>query len=268
MANVNKATLKGYFQAGDTPTESNYVDLIDSQLNLAEGGTQIMSGTLSASYAEIGYVAQQKLHLGGSGIGTGSIGSTFVIGKTFEVVGDINVSSGNISGSNNLIINQITASNIGFISASATGHITSSANIKAVSGSLTYLNVSTGNVVAKGIILGSDGLNFGKTAKGSIGTYGATIDAGSGRSITFILTGIPTIPGKADQKIAKSAVTFIKNSSVTPTDAVIINCTTHNLSATAFGQGSGTGSGFFLSLGNEDNAAFTAGSATFTATIL
>ena len=42
MANVNKATLKGYFQAGDTPTESNYVDLIDSQLNLDEGGTQIM----------------------------------------------------------------------------------------------------------------------------------------------------------------------------------------------------------------------------------
>ena len=268
MAKVTKATLKTYFQSGDTPNESNYVDLIDSQLNLAETGTQILSGTFSASYAKIGYVEQQKIFLAGSGIGTGSIGSSFVVGKSLEVVGDLNVSTGNISRSGDLTINQITASNIGFVSASATGHITSSANIKGVSGSFTYINVSTGNVVAKGIILGSDGLNFGKTAKGTVGTYGATIDAGSGRSITFVLTGIPTIPGKAESKIAKSAVTFIKNTSVTATDVVNINCTTHNLSATAFGQGSGTGSGFFMSLGNEDNAAFSAGSATFAAIIL
>ena len=36
MARKNRPILKTYFQAGNIPTEANYVDLIDSQLNLSE----------------------------------------------------------------------------------------------------------------------------------------------------------------------------------------------------------------------------------------
>lgn len=39
MAIVNTAALKGYFNAGDEPTEANFVDVFDSLLNLTDGGT-------------------------------------------------------------------------------------------------------------------------------------------------------------------------------------------------------------------------------------
>ena len=36
MAKRNKATLQSYFEAGDIPSEAQYADLIESQLNLKE----------------------------------------------------------------------------------------------------------------------------------------------------------------------------------------------------------------------------------------
>jgi len=35
MSKQTRTVLKGYFQTGDIPTESQYVDLIDSNLNLS-----------------------------------------------------------------------------------------------------------------------------------------------------------------------------------------------------------------------------------------
>ena len=49
MAKQNRTTLKTYFQQGDIPTQQQYVNLIDSQLNLHDGETQIVSGSVSAS---------------------------------------------------------------------------------------------------------------------------------------------------------------------------------------------------------------------------
>ncbi len=49
MPTQSKATLKTYFISDATPDEPEFVDLIDSMLNLAEPGTQYMAGTLSAS---------------------------------------------------------------------------------------------------------------------------------------------------------------------------------------------------------------------------
>jgi len=45
MAQKNRPTLKTYFEAGDIPTEGNYVDFIDSTLNLSE----INTGDISLS---------------------------------------------------------------------------------------------------------------------------------------------------------------------------------------------------------------------------
>ena len=39
MASQTRSTLKGYFNTGDKPTETQFADLIDSGLNLTDGGT-------------------------------------------------------------------------------------------------------------------------------------------------------------------------------------------------------------------------------------
>ena len=37
MATQTGTVLKGYFNTGDQPTEANFADLIDSNLNLTDG---------------------------------------------------------------------------------------------------------------------------------------------------------------------------------------------------------------------------------------
>tara|TARA_R110001599_G_scaffold116173_3_gene283645 strand:+ start:538 stop:1068 length:531 start_codon:yes stop_codon:yes gene_type:complete len=44
MANQTKSVLKGYFETGDTPSQAQYADLIDSQLNLSETTAQTIVG--------------------------------------------------------------------------------------------------------------------------------------------------------------------------------------------------------------------------------
>ena len=39
MSSVSVATLKTYFNTGDKPTEANFIDVFDSMLNLADGGS-------------------------------------------------------------------------------------------------------------------------------------------------------------------------------------------------------------------------------------
>ena len=46
---ANKTNLKTYFETGNIPKQSQYADLIDSNLNLQETETQILVGTLSSS---------------------------------------------------------------------------------------------------------------------------------------------------------------------------------------------------------------------------
>ena len=49
MATQSREDLKGYFINGATPDQIEFGDLIDSQLNLKDNGTQIVQGTISAS---------------------------------------------------------------------------------------------------------------------------------------------------------------------------------------------------------------------------
>ena len=42
MAKQNRTTLKNYFQTGDKPSQAQYADLIDSNLNLQDTSEQIM----------------------------------------------------------------------------------------------------------------------------------------------------------------------------------------------------------------------------------
>ena len=116
------------------------------------------------------------------------------------------------------------------------------------------------------------GLELTKVGKGGIGSYGAEIDAGSGRSFTFTLVDIPTIAGKSGdvERFYKSAPTLILNSTIEADSVVIVNCTTDLLSCEVAGQRvaaqAGT-NGFYLSLGNESTTAFTIQSASFSAIV-
>lgn len=46
MTNLSKATLQALFETGDVPTGTNYSDMIDSSVNLAETSAQTMIGAL------------------------------------------------------------------------------------------------------------------------------------------------------------------------------------------------------------------------------
>lgn len=47
MTTFTKATLATFFQTGDVPDGTDYANLIDSQVNIAETSTQAMQGSLS-----------------------------------------------------------------------------------------------------------------------------------------------------------------------------------------------------------------------------
>jgi len=46
MASKNRTTLKGFFETGDTPSEAQYADLIDSSLNLSETTLQAINSKI------------------------------------------------------------------------------------------------------------------------------------------------------------------------------------------------------------------------------
>jgi hypothetical protein len=164
MAIVTKTTLKTYFEQGDIPTQGQYVDLIDSNLNLGESETtQIIQGTISASAAIVGYVELKKMYIPGIGVGSATVGTTFIVGRSLEVIGDINT-TGNISASGHLVVQNITASsNISASGDIVIQNITASGNISA-SGYLVVQNITaSGNISASGALIGNS-LTLGGTA--------------------------------------------------------------------------------------------------------
>ena len=102
MATQNKTTLKNYFSTGKIPTQGQYSDLIDSQLNLSETDTQTIKSPLSASNFNASHHITASGHISASG--TGSFGAISV--KQFSNI----TSSGDLSASGDLYISNITAS--------------------------------------------------------------------------------------------------------------------------------------------------------------
>ena len=49
MAKNNRNLLKTYFQTGDIPSEGQYINFIESSLNLKDEGTEIAEASISAS---------------------------------------------------------------------------------------------------------------------------------------------------------------------------------------------------------------------------
>ena len=55
MSAQTRTTLKGYFNTGDKPTEGQFENLIDSNLNLTDGGTVANATAVVGSSATLAY---------------------------------------------------------------------------------------------------------------------------------------------------------------------------------------------------------------------
>jgi len=178
MAKQNRTILKTYFQQGDIPTQGQYADLIDSQLNLNDGGTQILSGSISAS----NFVSSAGISLAGdiSSSGNLEIGhitsseGASIAGKLTAASAIItDITGSNISASLQLITDKIqqgSATNginiIGNITASgavsASGTITGN-TITGTTVTATTLNVNTS--ITSSNAISASGALIGKTLK-------------------------------------------------------------------------------------------------------
>jgi hypothetical protein len=180
MAIVTKATLKTYFEQGDIPTQGQYVDLIDSNLNLGESETtQIIQGTISASAAIVGYVELKKMYIPGIGVGSATVGTTFTVGRSLEVIGDINTTD-NISASGTGSFGFLALANISTSGYLIAQNITASSNISA-SGYLQGVNFHAFNTITRvGAAAGGGNTGLYQTAIGD--------KAGNDNSVTKRLT--------------------------------------------------------------------------------
>ena len=139
MAKQNRITLNGYFDTGDIPTQGQYRDLIESKLNLADTGIQIVPGTVSASFLEV------ENHITASGNISGSSTSTLTIGSTLTAGAGILTSI--TSTGNSVLGNAITDTHV------FTGHITASGNISSSAGTGSF-----GSLVVDGSSVDFSGL--------------------------------------------------------------------------------------------------------------
>ena len=82
MAQQDKATLKQAFETGDAPTGSDFENLIDSQLNLAETTAQTINGPVNFA-GGVTFAAVSAATVGGS---TGTFGTITASAGTFTQV--------------------------------------------------------------------------------------------------------------------------------------------------------------------------------------
>ena len=152
MAKQNRTTLKGYFETGNTPSQAQYADLIDSKLNLSETGIQIVAGTVSSSILESSNNIIAKTHVTASG----------------------NISASGTINTQILEVNDLTSGRV--ILSSTNGRLADNLNLTFSSQTLTVTkiaNIDTTHVTASGNISGS----FISTGSlGSLKVMGSSVD--------------------------------------------------------------------------------------------
>jgi len=182
MAKQNTTTLKGYFETGDIPNQSQYGDLIDSNLNLSETGTQIVTGTISASKLDASTYISSSGNIQAIGyVSASAISSSSDISAGGKIAG-LSGSFSHISSTSSIITvrdqtvfqSPVTASII-----SASGHISCSGLI--VGGS--EINLLGGNITASGTVTATGGIIGPVTSTGITSTgpgVFTTLDTGQG----------------------------------------------------------------------------------------
>ena len=214
MAKQNRTTLKTYFNTGDIPAESNYVDLIDSNLNLSENNTGDinLTGNITASgeISASGDIITDVLNIGGpastdkalyraASDNALSIGfptydvdiygtavnidsnvilpspHTLDVGSHITASGNIS-SSGIITGEGLVISDDANITDILTAGTITTSHITASGNVSS-SGTVTGLTGSFSHIVGNSPITVQDRVTFNSsiTASGNISASGAIL---------------------------------------------------------------------------------------------
>tara|TARA_Y100001972_G_scaffold60648_1_gene74222 strand:+ start:3624 stop:4760 length:1137 start_codon:yes stop_codon:yes gene_type:complete len=187
MAKQNRTILKNYFQTGDKPSQSEYADLIDSQLNLEDTSAQIVKGPLSCSQQIITNNLNGKLNettrieLGNTNmdflvndvdvfqIQTDSNGNNSKMKVDQPVTIDNNIVSESLRTTSDVVIGgNITSS--GFIFTET--NITASGTITGLSGSFSNLNVSAFGDIATGNITSSGNISASRKITGLTGSFG------------------------------------------------------------------------------------------------
>lgn len=110
MSIVSRTTLKSYFETGDTPTQSQFADLIDSCLNLAASAPQTILGnvTISGGLTVTGTVSAGGFSIANLSTGIVSAASLNVTG-TSKLDGAVTFDS-TVAGFSTLFNNQVGTS--------------------------------------------------------------------------------------------------------------------------------------------------------------
>ena len=106
MAIVDIATLKGYFNAGDEPTEANFVDVFDSLLNLTDGGAIV--GDTTAVTGTFAHRSKISLLTDAGAAGAIRAALTLADSGTHFIVPALT------SGTQTLALPAVSAANVGF----------------------------------------------------------------------------------------------------------------------------------------------------------
>ena len=206
MAEKKRNILKGYFDTGDIPTQGQYRDLIDSQLNLAETGTQTMSGSLIVSQSistESHITASGNISASGNiiaenitasaGIQVGSISNITISPTIISNVDRIEFSGNQArldSTMNHLVIQgndgDGAKGNLIVANITASGHIKTGGNLHLSSSDNGHITAS-GNISASGTIFGNDA-QFGSSTVTINGPTGH-ITASGNISASFLVHG-------------------------------------------------------------------------------
>ena len=158
MAKQIKATLKGYFETGKVPSQAQYADLIDSNLNLLDTTTQTIVSPVNFTSSEI--------NLTGNLTASGNISSSGVLTAEGLVISDDAViidtlTVGGIFQSNGINLDgNITAS--GHISGSIIEGQTLTADVFLSAPSASITNLTNTNITASGNISASGTGSFGE----------------------------------------------------------------------------------------------------------
>tara|TARA_Y100000361_G_C11130478_1_gene328602 strand:+ start:254 stop:1111 length:858 start_codon:yes stop_codon:yes gene_type:complete len=280
MANQNKTILKTYFQQGDIPTEGQYVDLIDSQLNIAETTAQTVAGavtftsaiTCSGDISSSGTVIADNFQSTG---GDDQISFT----DSLSITGNI-TASGNISASGE-IFSQTSASFATLINTNKAAQEASSSKwqtlttaevdqleninsetistaqwsyLGALDQSLTTTSAVRHNQLTLNKINATeDVLSAGEETAGALDT------AGTQTSWTMTVRQLPTLPASLSPKYTES--TKIEHIGVTANSVIMCNARNHHFHVVT--NPLSTDGSFSFSIANVGSINFTATSASF-----
>ena len=153
MSTQTVTTLKTYFNTGDYPNESQFHDLIDSNLNLTDGGTVVgattMTGQLSAQNAT-NYLGLHKFQgFAGTLANTNAASVTYTQGDVLVELGtlDTTVPSGHVAATKFFIDRALIG-----ITTAAGQTLVGGLSLSATSGTNTNAAVSSGTeIVGAGV---------------------------------------------------------------------------------------------------------------------